>query len=255
MLRCPRCQTENEDDARLCRECGAGLTGHGAVGAAPPTGVPSSAGAACPSCGRPAPADAQFCDNCGSRLTTPVERPTSTTTTCRSCGRPAPADAEFCPRCGKTLGGVEYASFWRRVGGYLLDGLIVGVPVGILVGIVSAIIISSAPDVAFTQEQLQERQDAETMASIVSMAISFVVGLAYIVLLNANGGTFGKKILGMRLEHAETGENIGIGRALARYVVAIASFLAILLGYLWCIWDDKKQTWHDKAANSIVVRR
>jgi hypothetical protein len=27
-----------------------------------------------------------------------------------------------------------------------------------------------------------------------------------------------------------------------------------LLGYLWALWDERKQTWHDKVVNSIVVR-
>jgi uncharacterized RDD family membrane protein YckC len=26
-----------------------------------------------------------------------------------------------------------------------------------------------------------------------------------------------------------------------------------LLGYLWMLWDSEKQTWHDKAANAVVV--
>ena len=26
------------------------------------------------------------------------------------------------------------------------------------------------------------------------------------------------------------------------------------LGYLWMLWDDKKQTWHDKVVGSSVVR-
>jgi uncharacterized RDD family membrane protein YckC len=36
--------------------------------------------------------------------------------------------------------------------------------------------------------------------------------------------------------------------------VAIFSGLVLLLGYLWAIWDANKQTWHDKAAGSFVVR-
>ena len=149
----------------------------------------------------------------------------------------------------------EYASFWRRVGGSLLDVVIVGVPTTILAITVSAIIINSAPDVAFTQEQLQEQQNAETAAGLSTIGIYLVTSLVYIVLLNANGGTWGSRIRGMRLQHAETGENIGIGRAFVRYVVTIASGSVLYLGYLWCIWDDKKQTWHDKAANSVVVRK
>lgn len=92
------------------------------------------------------------------------------------------------------------------------------------------------------------------VASALGSLISFVISFSYIVLLNANGGTLGKRALDMRLQNRETGENIGIGMAALRYFVAIASGLAIFLGYLWCIWDANKQTWHDKAAGSVVVK-
>jgi hypothetical protein len=26
------------------------------------------------------------------------------------------------------------------------------------------------------------------------------------------------------------------------------------LGYLWMLWDDQKQTWHDKIVDSAVIR-
>ena len=51
-----------------------------------------------------------------------------------------------------------------------------------------------------------------------------------------------------------TGEPIGYGRAIGRAVMSIVSALAILLGYIWMIWDKDKQTWHDKVASSVVVR-
>jgi uncharacterized RDD family membrane protein YckC len=91
------------------------------------------------------------------------------------------------------------------------------------------------------------------VSSNASSIIGFLIGLTYVVGLNANGGTLGKRAVGLRLEDAETGEDIGYPRALVRYIVGIASGLALLLGYLWNIWDDKKQTWHDKAAGSVVV--
>jgi uncharacterized RDD family membrane protein YckC len=36
-----------------------------------------------------------------------------------------------------------------------------------------------------------------------------------------------------------------------------ASFISanvFYLGYLWMLWDDKKQTWQDKVVTSVVVR-
>ena len=52
-----------------------------------------------------------------------------------------------------------------------------------------------------------------------------------------------------------TGEPIGIGKALGRQL--FASFISgqiFSLGYLWMLWDDKKQTWHDKIVGSVVIK-
>ena len=50
-MTCPRCQAENREGARFCRECGAPF------------------GAACSSCGAKVEAASKFCDNCGTPLT------------------------------------------------------------------------------------------------------------------------------------------------------------------------------------------
>jgi Double zinc ribbon/Adenylate and Guanylate cyclase catalytic domain len=49
-MKCPRCQANNRDGARFCRECGATLA----------TG--------CPSCGAKVEAESKFCDSCGAAL-------------------------------------------------------------------------------------------------------------------------------------------------------------------------------------------
>jgi uncharacterized RDD family membrane protein YckC len=33
------------------------------------------------------------------------------------------------------------------------------------------------------------------------------------------------------------------------------SAIPLYLGFLWMLWDNKKQTWHDKAAGTVVVAR
>ncbi|MCH8065958.1 MAG: RDD family protein [Chloroflexi bacterium] len=205
MQACPRCQTENRDDARICTKCDASLerTTFGRAVTVPGQGA-AAGGSESPSSMR----------------------------TCPSCGQAAPATTQFCSACGKAfdgrvLAGVEYASFGRRLAGYLID-------VGILlvIDVISVFII----------------------ATVWSNLFSIVISFGYVVLLNANGGTLGKRMLDMRLQNRETGENIGIGMAVIRYFVALVSGLAILIGYLWSIWDPNKQTWHDKAAGSVVVK-
>ncbi len=59
MIVCPSCNTQNEDSAQFCVNCGTPLM-------APPQ--PEGA-VACPSCGTANPPGAQFCVNCGTPLT------------------------------------------------------------------------------------------------------------------------------------------------------------------------------------------
>ena len=120
----------------------------------------------------------------------------------------------------------DYGSFWIRFGGWLIDSIIIAAVSGMLA-------IAGGSTASF---------------------LGLAIGIGYYVGLNANGGTLGKRAVGLRLESEKTGEDIGYGAALVRYVVAIASALVFFLGYFWVIWDDKNQTWHDKAAGSVVVR-
>jgi uncharacterized RDD family membrane protein YckC len=85
--------------------------------------------------------------------------------------------------------------------------------------------------------------------------VSFVAGLTYwIGSWSAFAATPGKMLLGQQIVHANTGEPIGIGACVLRYVGTIISSIPLCLGYLWIIWDAEKQGWHDKIANTRVVR-
>lgn len=194
----------------------------------------------CSKCGTKNAQGAQFCMECGNSFSqgeagsgtveaggqSLAPAPTPTTNRCPHCGTAAAGDAESCPRCGKSLAGPEYGSFWIRLVGWILDSIIIGAVSAVLA------ILGGGP------------------ASFLGLAI----GIGYYVGLNAHGGTLGKRAVGLRLQSDKTGEDIGYGAALVRYVVAIASAVVLLLGYFWVIWDSKNQTWHDKAAGSVVVR-
>ena len=124
--------------------------------------------------------------------------------------------------------GAPYGDFGIRLMGFIVDFIILGVIGGVIGALLGDPVWGSG--------------------------ISFLIGFSYIVGLNANGGTLGKRAVGLRLESAETGEDIGYGMAVVRYIVAIFSAAVLLIGYFWMIWDPNNQTWQDKAAQSVVVR-
>ena len=71
----------------------------------------------------------------------------------------------------------------------------------------------------------------------------------------AKGATPGKMAIGATIVDARTGAHPTTSQFLIRYVASILSGLILCLGYLWVVFDARKQSWHDKLAGTVVVRR
>lgn len=67
------------------------------------------------------------------------------------------------------------------------------------------------------------------------------------------GQSYGKKIAGIRLVSEQTGQVIGGGMGIARYLVHIIDALPCYVGFLWPLWDAKRQTFADKLLKTVVV--
>ncbi|MCE2488730.1 MAG: RDD family protein [Anaerolineae bacterium] len=67
-----------------------------------------------------------------------------------------------------------------------------------------------------------------------------------------DGQTPGKKLMNIRVIK-EDGSAIGDGDAIIRVLVGWISGAVFLIGYIWALFDQRNQTWHDKAVGSLVV--
>ena len=121
----------------------------------------------------------------------------------------------------------EVAGFWRRFGAAFIDG--------VLVGIVDTIL----------------RYFRSEAGSVLAILVSFVY---YTYFHGTTGQTPGDAALGIRVVDIDSGAVIGYPRAFGRCLVSIVSGLVIVLGYLWMLWDPRRQTWHDKAAGTLPIR-
>jgi uncharacterized RDD family membrane protein YckC len=83
----------------------------------------------------------------------------------------------------------------------------------------------------------------------------FALGLLvvyYLFFWSLLGFTPGKFLLGLKIVRPD-GRKIGFGRALVRFIGYWISAIFLLLGYLWIIFDRRRQGWHDKLADTQVV--
>ena len=66
------------------------------------------------------------------------------------------------------------------------------------------------------------------------------------------GKTVGKALMGLRVL-GQDGRRLTFSQALIRALSYYVSGLALFIGFLWVLVDDRRQTWHDKLARTIVV--
>lgn len=144
---------------------------------------------------------------------------------------PAPGVAEHAS--------VEYAGFWRRFLAVILDGIVVSIPANTFAASLGSGLIVTGGGFHF-----RSGSGLQTLFFIVYEALL----IAY-----WNGQTIGKKAMGICVVSAG-GAPVPVGMAFVRSVMKIVSGMALMLGYLWMLWDPNRQTWHDKVAQTYVVR-
>jgi uncharacterized RDD family membrane protein YckC len=84
------------------------------------------------------------------------------------------------------------------------------------------------------------------------LAIAWTLYNAY--LGGSTGQSYGKKIAGIKLLREQDGQLLGGGAGIGRAFVHILDAIPCYLGFLWPLWDDKKQTFADKIMKTVVVK-
>ncbi|WP_346238242.1 RDD family protein [Niabella insulamsoli] len=147
---------------------------------------------------------------------------------------------------------VVYGSFWERFGALIIDGIAL-----YLVQYVLQMIFGTP-----SPEEVAALAQNEGFGAVMSVSyfntaslLSNLITLLYFSFMHSSSwqATLGKRALGLKVTNMEGGR-ISFLNALGRYFATILSALIIFIGYLMMLWDDKKQTLHDKLAGTLVVK-
>jgi uncharacterized RDD family membrane protein YckC len=155
-------------------------------------------------------------------------------------------------------GQLVLASWGRRVGAFLIDGVIVGI------GAIILLVALTAPfSVGFF---------ANDDVGIAALFVGFIVATLCVTVVaffyapalmaRTNGQTFGRMAVGTRVVRAD-GQPITFGFAMLREVAVkallfgiagtITGGLANLVDYLWPLWDEENRALHDFVVNTRTV--
>ncbi len=136
---------------------------------------------------------------------------------------------------------LKFASFGQRLLARLIDSIIVG----LIAGVLAFIFGSNAPD---------PEQAIDALDRALGMLIFCFI---YQPILETKGGTWGKKIVGLRTINLNTVKAPTIGNSYGRSALYFLFILLLVipafLSVLAVLWTKKKQTWHDSLTNIAVV--
>jgi uncharacterized RDD family membrane protein YckC len=142
------------------------------------------------------------------------------------------------PPSAAALAPGSYASWGQRFAAYVLN-VLPGIAIYV-VGIVLATILGKIAGILGGLVLL--------VTWLAAVATSF-----YILYLEGEGQSPGKAIMGIRVISEQTGNKIGGGMGIARQFVHILDALPCYIGFLFPLWDAKRQTFADKVLNTVVV--
>jgi len=136
--------------------------------------------------------------------------------------------------------------FWTRFAAAIVDLIVVGIPCWIIVAVAGAGAVMGGGRGGPSPAGMAGFGVAQMLILIISLAYS-------IGLIGSRGQTVGMMALKIKVVPT-TGGEMTYGRATLRWVGSILSGAIVYLGYLWIAWDPDKQAWHDKIANTYVVK-
>ena len=243
MATCASCGTNNVEGTKFCVSCGATLApapGSWRVGTdelhGQPTGDASSAPNSTPS--------SSYAPDFSTPPTYAAPQPGS------MYAQPAGVPGVF--------GQMHYAEWIDRVFAALIDGAL-NIAVMIVLFMIFGALAAATAGVGGDDNPLPG--GIFCMGMLVTFLSVFGLGIFNkIYLVSKRGSSIGQGVMKLKVVD-ETGNIPPLGTLIIRLLVQVGmsfvpilAFFLVLLDVLWPLWDEKKQTLHDKAAGTFVIK-
>jgi uncharacterized RDD family membrane protein YckC len=151
-----------------------------------------------------------------------------------------------------------YTSWITRVLAWIIDYI----PYAVIMGIGLALLMGTRKTLCLTDTSEFDIADfcatgASTLGQV-SIAIAGLIGLAYLVWnygyrQGTTGSSIGKSIMKFKVVSEKSGRPIGFGLSIVRQIAHIVDGIICYIGYLFPLWDAKRQTLADKIMTTVCV--
>ena len=136
---------------------------------------------------------------------------------------------------------LEFAGFWIRVLASIIDTILIMVITYPLLTLIYGIDYWASDSF---------------LIGFWDLLISYILpAIAVILFWVYRSATPGKILLGLHIISLGDTKKLSVGQSIGRYFAYFPSMLCLFIGIIWVAFDKRKQGWHDKLANTAVVKR
>jgi uncharacterized RDD family membrane protein YckC len=158
---------------------------------------------------------------------------------------------------GSAVGPQPLASFGVRLGGWLIDWVLLGIVTIPLLVLTHS--LHSTHSVVVTNGTFVSHQTGLFIGpGGIAIQALIVIGYGAVLCGAKRGQTVGMILVGIRSIDQQHGGAIGFSRALGRaafeYLMAILFFVPWIIDMLFPLWDPSNQTLHDKVTRTVVIK-
>ncbi len=141
------------------------------------------------------------------------------------------------------------ASLIKRLMAMLYDGLIC---IAVLIVVTWGYTMLAAWVVGFDRYMDLAEAGKLNTDPLLSSVLFIMLYLFFGYFWTRSGQTLGMQVWRIRVENS-SGVSISWVQALLRFMMGLASWITLGLGYFWMIWNKDKMTWTDKFSESRIV--
>ena len=142
---------------------------------------------------------------------------------------------------------VDYAGFWLRLAAMAIDSVVLAVLIWVFAGLYPLVVGRGWMGGAVSDAAGGVYWTFLILIPILIIAAFFIVSWRW------RGQTPGKLLLGLTVVRFN-GDPVSWGGAVMRFLGYIISATPLFAGFFWVSYDLRRQGWHDKLAETYVIR-
>ncbi|MGZ8802020.1 MAG: RDD family protein [Mycobacterium sp.] len=167
---------------------------------------------------------------------------------------PSQQSRGYAPPPGAALPKESYTSWITRVAAWFIDYI----PVFLIMGITQGIAILTGDNDCVTYDSSVACTSSYSVVGTLVSILGYALSLAYAVWnygyrQGTTGSSIGKSVMKFKVVSEKTWQPIGFGLSIVRQLAHFVDAIICYIGYLFPLWDAKRQTLADKIMTTVCV--